>query len=81
MNRISDIRAKLALTQKALADALQVSQGNVSHYERGQSVPPKVAQRLIAFAAKRGHTLSFDDIYGNPAPAAVTQLNQAGEAA
>ena len=78
MNRISNIRAKLAVTQKALADVLQVSQGNVSHYERGQNMPPEVAKRLIAFAAKHGHVLSFDDIYGSPVSA---PLNRTGEAA
>lgn len=78
MNRISNIRAQLAVTQKALADVLQVSQGNVSHYERGQNMPPDVAKRLIAFAAKRGHALSFDDIYGDPVSA---EINRAGEAA
>lgn len=78
MNRISRIRAKLAVTQKALADVLQVSQGNVSHYERGQNMPPEIAKRLIAFAAKRGHPLSFDDIYGPPVS---VELNHTGEAA
>ena len=66
MNSISNIRARLKVTQQALADALQVSQGNISHYERGQSVPPEVAKRLIAFAGKRGQVLTFDDIYGKP---------------
>jgi putative transcriptional regulator len=78
MNRISHIRAQLAVTQKALADVLQVSQGNVSHYERGQSMPPEVAKRLITFAAERGHSLSFDDIYGCPVS---TNVNHAGGAA
>lgn len=65
MNSISTIRAKLKVTQQALADALQVSQGNISHYERGQGVPPEVAKRLIAFAALRGCHLTFDEIYGH----------------
>lgn len=92
MNSISHIRAKLKVTQQALAEALQVSQGNVSHYERGQSVPPEVAKRLIIFAGKRGHALTFDDIYGAPpasspslsasvASTAVTQVNATGETA
>jgi putative transcriptional regulator len=89
MNSISHIRATLKVTQQALADALQVSQGNISHYERGQSVPPEVAKRLIAYAGQRGQTLTFDDIYGKPEPAsptptpsaAVTSHKLAGEAA
>lgn len=92
MNSISHIRARLGVTQQVLADGINVSQGNISRYERGQSVPPEVAKRLITFAGKRGHELSFDDIYGKPEPiaqslndgaigAAVTQVNTTGETA
>lgn len=66
MNRISSIRAQLGVTQTALADALHVTQGNISHYERGQGVPPEVAKRLIAYALTLGHAVTFDDIYGSP---------------
>jgi len=69
MNQISKIRAKLGVTQQAIAIVLRVSQSNVSHYERGQNMPPDVAKRLIAFAATRGMALSFEDIYGAPAGA------------
>lgn len=64
MNSISRIRAQLGVTQSALAEALDVTQGNISHYERGQVVPPAVATRLIEYAARLGHQLRFDDIYG-----------------
>lgn len=64
MNKILTIRKKLNVTQAELADALGVSQGNVSHYERGQTVPPDIASRLICFAKDRQLFLSFDDIYG-----------------
>jgi putative transcriptional regulator len=64
MNKILEIRTKLGLSQRALADALALSQGNVSHYECGrQEVPPDVARRLIAFAESQGAALTFDDIY------------------
>ena len=64
MNKILEIRTKLGLSQRALADALALSQGNVSHYECGrQEVPPDVARRLISFAESRGESLTFDDIY------------------
>lgn len=66
MNRISQIRAKLAVTQKTLASALGVSQGNVSHYEKGQTIPPEVAKRLIAFANSLGVLVTFEDVYGPP---------------
>lgn len=57
------LRKQLEVTQEALADALGVTQGNVSFYERGQTIPPAVAGRLIEFAASRGVPLTFDDIY------------------
>ena len=57
------IRSRLGLTQAALAESLGVSQGNIAHYERGQTVPPPVAQKLIDCAAKLGHALTFDDVY------------------
>lgn len=63
MNTILSIRKRLEATQAELAEALGVSQGNISHYERGQTVPPDIASKLIVFAKLRGHSLSFDDIY------------------
>ena len=64
MNKVFEIRTRLGLSQRALADALALSQGNVSHYECGrQEVPPDVARRLISFAESRGEALTFDDIY------------------
>lgn len=66
MNTISTIRAKLGITQTALADGIAVTQGNVSNYERGQTMPPDVAKRLIRFAKGRGMVVTFDDIYGEP---------------
>ena len=68
MNTIKSIRVRLGLTQAALAEAIGCTQGNVGHYEnKGQTVPPEVARRLIAHAARLGVPLSFDDVYG-PSP-------------
>lgn len=64
MNNIRHIRQTLGLSQYALGEAIGVTQGNISLYELGQDVPPRVARRLIEAAADRGHVLSFDDIYG-----------------
>jgi len=68
MNNMFRIRSKLGLSQVELALAIgKMTAGNISHYENGrQAVPPAVARRLIAAAAKRGHVLTFDDIYGAP---------------
>lgn len=51
-----------------LADGIGVTQSNVSHYEKGQTVPPHVAKRLIEFAFRRGVIVTYEDIYG-PCPA------------
>jgi putative transcriptional regulator len=68
VNAIKSIRIRLGLTQAALAEAIGCTQGNVGHYEnKGQTVPPEVARRLIAHAASLGMPLSFDDVYG-PSP-------------
>lgn len=71
MNNVQTIRKRLGLSQAAFADAIGVSQGNVSHIEsRGQEVRPDVARRIIAAAAERGVVLTFDDIYSSPSEAA-----------
>ena len=66
MNSIKSLRTRLGVTQEVMADAIGVTQGNVSNYERGQSVPPEIAKRLIVYAATLGHTVSYEDIYGPP---------------
>lgn len=70
MNAIHAIRKKLGVTQAALASGIGVTQGNVSFYEKGQTVPPHVAERLIEYASTLGVDLTFDQIYRpEPAPA------------
>lgn len=64
MNPISQIRSRLGVTQTVLAEALRVSQGNVSNYERGQNMPPETAKRLIAYGGERGVAITYEDIYG-----------------
>jgi putative transcriptional regulator len=65
MNAISRIRIRLGVTQAAMAQALDVTQGNVSLYEKGQTVPPRVARHLITYARSLGHEIGFDDIYAD----------------
>jgi putative transcriptional regulator len=69
MNNIREIRRALGMTQAAFGSAIGVTQGNVSHYERGQDVPPDVARRVIAAAAAGGVSVTFDDIYAQKATA------------
>lgn len=64
MTPIYTIRHRLGLTQKQLADALGCTQGNVGHYERGQTVPPKAATQLIAICRERGVQITLDQVYG-----------------
>lgn len=63
MNNIKSIRDRLGLTQTELAQALDMTQGNVSFYERGQMVPPNIASKLIDFAHTRGCCITFNDVY------------------
>jgi putative transcriptional regulator len=70
MNNIRQIRQLLGLSQTAFGEAIGVSQGNVSFYELGQDVPPKVARKVIEAAAARGVELTFDDIYADTKAAA-----------
>lgn len=78
MNTISKIRAHLGVTQVAMAEALDVTQGNVSNYERGQAMPPHVAGRLIAYAGTLGVLLTYDEIYAPEySPKPVAQLRRA----
>lgn len=65
MNTISQIRARLGVTQATMADALGVTQGNVSNYERGQTVPPETARLLIAYAETLGLNITFNDVYAS----------------
>ncbi len=76
MSPIRRVRERLGVTQETLADGIDCTPGNISHYERGQAMPPARALRLIAFAAARGHTVTFDDIYDKIAPASVPRTSR-----
>lgn len=69
MNAIKSIRERLGVTQTELGDVMGCTQGNVGHYERGQTVPPEAAKRLIAYAKAKGQRVTWEDIYG-PVPKA-----------
>jgi putative transcriptional regulator len=74
MNAIKSIRASLEMTQAELARVLDMTQANVAFYERGQTVPPDVARRLILFARSRGFTLGYEDVYGSLGGVAVQEV-------
>ena len=78
MSTFKAIRERLKMTQAAIGEAIGVTQGNVSFYEKGQTVPPAVAAKLIELARTRGESLTFDEIYAPffaaaEAPSAATQ--------
>lgn len=77
MNPIKSIRTRLAVTQAVLAEGIGCTQGNIGHYEnKGQTIPPDVARRLIVFATERGLPVTYEDIYG---PALANTAQPAGE--
>lgn len=63
-HHLKDIRECLGVTQKVLADGIGCTQGNVGHYERGQTLPPEMASRVIRFAAEHGLRINYDHVYG-----------------
>lgn len=82
MNAIKPIRDRLGLTQAAFAEGIGMTQGNVGHYERGQTVPPVVASRVIDFAAGHGLLIGFDHVYGRlELPAQAPTADTAPQAA
>ena len=64
MNAIKSIRVRLELTQAALAAELGCTQSNVGHYEKGQTLLPETARKVIEIAAGRGLEIGFDHVYG-----------------
>lgn len=71
MSRFLEIRNLLGMTQLEMAEVLGCVQSNVSFLDRGQTITPEVANRLIEAARALGLALTFDHIYGTgPLPAA-----------
>lgn len=72
MSIFRSIRDRLRMTQAAIGAAIGVTQGNVSFYEKGQTIPPDVAAQLIELARANGLELTFDHVYGAAALPAPT---------
>lgn len=64
MHRFKAIRQLLSVTQEQMAAGLSATQTQISYLDRGATVTPDTARRLIAYAATLGVRLSFDQIYG-----------------
>lgn len=53
--KLISIRKKLGLTQKAFSKKLNITQGAVSHWERGLNCPsPEIAMKIVLLAKKYG---------------------------
>jgi DNA-binding XRE family transcriptional regulator len=68
MNKFESIRRDLLLTQKQMAAILGVSQANISNYEKlekPQTLPPKKAKLLIAYAKSKKVRLTLDNLYAD----------------
>ncbi len=64
MSPLKKLRTRLGMTQQAMADGIGCTQGNIGHYERGQTIPPERAIQIIGFAKRHGVKVSMDEIYG-----------------
>lgn len=64
MNNLSSYRKRLGLTQSELADELNCTKGNISHYEKGRrKVNLDACRQLVAFFNKNGMKISIDDLF------------------
>ena len=67
LNRVRIIRKMLDMTQEEFGAAIGNTQSNVNFYEnKGQTVPPKVAKKIILLARSYGFSVGYDDVYGPP---------------
>lgn len=72
MSRFLEIRSLLGMTQQEMAEVLGCSQSNVSFLDRGQTITPELAAKLVDAAKALGVPLSFDHVYRDqPLPPAL----------
>ena len=58
-------RLQAGLTQEALADAAKVSQGQITHHERGRrnNISLGQARQIVAALRRAGVDCSLDDVF------------------
>lgn len=59
----SDIRQCYWMSSFAQVPA---NQAQAATENKGQTIPPDMAKRIISFASTMGHAVSYEDIYGAP---------------
>lgn len=64
MSRFLQIRRLLGMTQQEIAHVIGCVQANVSFLDRGQTITPDVAQKLVAAGRAMGVPLTMDIVYG-----------------
>ncbi len=64
MHAMKRIRLRLGCSQDEVAESIGCTRVNISYYERGQTIPPSAAARLIAFAMGRGLAIDYNHVYG-----------------
>lgn len=70
---VQQIRRRIGVTQRVLAEAIGCTHSNLVHVERGaQGLTVPRAKRLITYAASRGHVVTLDQIYADSEPASQT---------
>lgn len=61
--KLKNLRIRLGLTQKQLGKRLRITQGAVSHWERGLSFPSvPIAAKIVKIAIKAGINCSPESI-------------------
>ncbi len=68
-NAFASFRGKHGMSQKELAEELDVAQGCIGNYECGIRMPSlKIAWRLVKLARKKGDKINLEDVLPDPEP-------------
>ncbi|OOH91877.1 transcriptional regulator [Pasteurellaceae bacterium 15-036681] len=64
MNKISEVRKRVSVTQAQLAEVLDFGQGRIANYELGTRTPSLATARKIVEALNRfGAEVTIDDVF------------------
>jgi DNA-binding XRE family transcriptional regulator len=66
-NIIEEVRNKIGMSRKDMAEHLNITDGAISNYEHGTRFPkPDVAYGIKDLAASHGISITLEDIYPRP---------------
>ncbi|EGT0644515.1 helix-turn-helix domain-containing protein [Citrobacter braakii] len=64
MNNLKKLRKEAGISQASLADALDVSQGAIAHYEKGiRKLNVESAKKIIEALNDNGVSCAFEDVF------------------